>query len=70
MMGLIASSASAASRSRSTTSKVGDLRRDSYSETDDCAVPAFIASCACDRPAALRAISMTVFGGYMAAGYR
>ena len=45
MIGLIASSASAASRSRSTTSKVGDLRRDSYSETDDCWVPAHTANC-------------------------
>ena len=70
MIGLIASSASAASSSRSTTSKVGDLRRDSYSETDDCWVPAHTASCACDTPAALRAISMTVFGGYMTAEYR
>ena len=70
MIGLIASSASRASKSRSTTSKVGDLRRDSYSETDDCWVSAHTASWRWDTPAALRATSMTVFGGYTATEYR
>lgn len=42
-IGFTASSASAASSSRSTTSRVGDFRRDSYSEIDDCWVRAISA---------------------------
>ena len=61
-IGLTASSASAASNSRSTTSSVGDFRRDSYSETDDCWVRAISANRRWDRPAARRAVSITVFG--------
>ena len=68
--GLIASSKSTTANSRSTTSKVGDLRRDSYSETDDCWVPAHNANCCCEAPAALRATSITVFGGYTTTEYR
>ena len=52
----------ARSRSRSTTSNVGDLRRDSNSETDDCWVRASSADRRCDKPAALRADSITVTG--------
>ena len=70
MIGFTPSSASAASKSRSTTSKVGDFRWDSYSETDDCWVPAHTASWRWDRPAALRATSMTVFVVSTATEYR
>ncbi len=48
--------------SRSTTSKVGDFRRDSYFDTDDCWVRAMSANRRCERPAALRATSITVIG--------
>lgn len=68
--GLIASSKSRTPRSRSTTSRVGDLRRDSYSEIDDCCVSPHNANWACDAPKVLRATSITVFGGYTAAEYR
>jgi hypothetical protein len=61
-MGFTANCALAASISRSTTSSVGDFRRNSYSETDDCCVRAIAARRRCDIPAARRATSITVFG--------